>query len=126
MKPSSILPLLLAVGVGLLLSQWIQPEPVQAESDGGRRYVAVTGPYQEGVALLYVLDQQTQRLAVYEARGGAPNSRKVVHVGSRNIRLDTELDGFNDESEYSFQELEKLLTRRGVDVQEPLGVSTPD
>ena len=50
----------------------------------------------------------------------------MVHVGSRNIRLDTELDGFNDESEYSFQELEKLLTRRGVDVQEPLGVSTPD
>jgi hypothetical protein len=108
-------PLLLAALLGAAILHLLTPEPVAAQSsDGGRRYVAVTGPYQEGVSVLYVLDQVDQRLAVYEARGGAANSRRVALVGVRNVALDTELDGYNDESDYSFKDLEELLERRGV------------
>ncbi len=114
----NLVPLLLAALLGALLSQWWSPSQVQAQSaDGARRYVAVTGTYQEGVSVLYVLDQKEQRLAIYEARGGAANSRRVALVGVRNIRQDTQLDGFNDESEYSFKDLEELLERRGIDVK---------
>jgi hypothetical protein len=109
------LPVFLAALLGAALVRFTYPEPVQAQSsDGGRRYVAVTGPFQDGVSLLYVLDQTNDRLMTYEGKGGAANSRKVSLVGVRNIGLDSQLDGFNDESEYSYQELRELLERRGV------------
>ncbi len=114
-KSSQFLPLLLAALLGAVLVRLSMPAPVQAQSaDGGRRFVAVTGPYQDGVSLLYVLDQAHNRLMVYEGKGGAANSRKVSLVGVRNIAHDSQLDGFNDDSEYSFQDLEELLQRRGV------------
>lgn len=107
--------LLLAAFLGAALVRLMTPEPALAQSaDGGRRYVAVTGPYQDGVSLLYVLDQKADRLMVYEGKGGAANSREVGLVGVRNINLDSQLDGFNDDSEYSYQELAELLQRRGV------------
>ncbi len=109
------LPLMLAALMGAALVHLMTPEPVQAQSaDGGRRYVAVTGPYQDGVSLMYLVDQVSGRLMIYEGKGGAANSRKVSLVGVRNINLDSQLDGFNDDSEYSYQELEELLQRRGV------------
>lgn len=114
-----LVPILLAALGGALFSRWFAPQPVQAQSaDGDRRYVAVAAEYQTGVSLLYVLDQKTERLAVYEARGGASNSHRVSLVGVRNVGLDTQLDGFNDESDYSFKELQDLLERRGVPVED--------
>lgn len=118
--------MLLCALLGAAAARWALPEPVQAQAaDSGQRYVAVTGEYMTGVSLLYVLDQQTQRLAVYEARGGAPNSREVVFVGARNIALDTQLDAFNDESEYTHSELRELFERRqvpaGSGIEKPSG-----
>ncbi|MAW60265.1 MAG: hypothetical protein CMJ94_05450 [Planctomycetes bacterium] len=116
---SLILPLALAALLGAMATRFLAPAPVQAQSaDGDRRYVAVAAEYQTGVSLLYVLDQQTERLAVYEARGGASNSHRLALVGVRNVGLDTQLDGFNDESDYSFKELEELLERRGVPIED--------
>lgn len=109
------LPILLAAVLGAAIARWMTPPAVQAQSaDGGRRYVAVTGPYQDGVSLMYLVDQASSRLMVYEGKGGAANSRKLSLVGVRNIALDSQLDGFNDDSEYSYQELQELLQRRGV------------
>ena len=111
---SKMAPLLIAAVLGAVLARWAVPIPVQANSDSGKRYVAVTGPYQDGVSLLYVLDQQSQHLAVYEARGGAPNSREVVFVGARRIDLDFQLDSFNDESEYKYDDLAREFSKRGL------------
>ena len=61
-----------------------------------------------------MLDQQSQPLAVYEARGGAPNSREVVFVGARRIDLDFQLDSFNDESEYKYDDLAREFSKRGL------------
>lgn len=111
--------LLAAALLGGLGAHLLAPKPVFAQSaDSGGRYVAVTGSYMEGVSLLYVLDQETQHLAVYEARGGAPNSHRVLFVGARNIELDMQLDGYNDESDLTHQELEKEFRGAGIPVQE--------
>ena len=110
-----VLILLLAFVAGAVSLRLLSPPTVAAASaDSGKRYVAVTGPYQEGVSLLYVLDQKTQHLVVYEARGGAANSHRVMFVGARNIELDTQLDGFNDESEYTHQDLEEEFLKSGI------------
>lgn len=108
--------LLCAFCAGSAFLLLLSPEVAHAAStgDSGKRYVAVTGPYQDGVSLLYVLDQETQHLVVYEARGGAANSHRVMFVGARNIELDTQLDGFNDESEYTHQELEEAFLKSGI------------
>ena len=110
--------LLLCAGLlGALLVHLLTPESVHAQSaDGGRRYVAVTGNYMEGVSLLYIVDQETQHLAVYEARGGASNSHRLQFVGARNIELDMQLDGYNDESDLTHQELEKEFRKSGIPV----------
>ncbi len=114
-RPSAATWILAAVALLLVLDRWRAPLPVAAQTaDSGHRYVAVTGPYQEGVSLLYVLDQVTQHLAVYEARGGAPNSHEVNLVAVRNISLDTLLPAYNDESDYTWQELREEFERRGL------------
>lgn len=112
--------LALAGLLGAATARFFSPPTVAAapqSADSGQRYVAVTGPYMDGVSLLYVLDQETQRLTVYEARGGAKNSHRVEFVAARNIGLDTLLDGFNDESEYSYESLQKEFEKSGHEVQ---------
>lgn len=119
LDPTLLLGLALAGLLGGLAARLADPAPVAAApqgADAGARYVAAIGPYQDGVSLLYVLDQKTQRLAVYEARGGAKNSHRIEFVGARNIGLDTLLDAFNDDSEFSYQALRKEFEKSGHEV----------
>ena len=124
MTTSSPLPLLCAALLGGLLARSLSPMPVLADVDSGTRYVAVAGPYQDGVSLLYVLDQKTRHLAVYEARGGAPSSREVVFVAARNLSIDLLLDGFNDESEMSYRQLQQEFASRGLELPDSSGPSS--
>ncbi|MBC8327421.1 MAG: hypothetical protein ISR76_06175 [Planctomycetes bacterium] len=106
---------LLGAVLGAVLVRWGLPLPAHAQSaDSGHRYVAVAGEYMTGVSILYVLDQKTQHLAAYEAHGGGANAREVVFIGARDISLDTQLDGFNDESEISAVQLRKEFEKRGL------------
>jgi len=116
-RTAFLLALLSASLLGAALMSLLLPKTALAQSsDGGRRYVAVTGPYMAGVSLLYVVDQETQHLAVYEARGGAANSHRIQFVGARNIELDMQLDGYNDESDMTHQDLEKEFQKSGIPV----------
>lgn len=113
--PARLFELLLAALLGGVLARWAAPASAAAQAaDAGWRYVAVTGEYMQGVSLLYVLDQQTQHLAVYEARGGGANARELAFVGARDISLDTLLTGFNDKSDLSADELRKEFEKRGL------------
>jgi hypothetical protein len=126
--PTLILGLALAGLLGGLAARLLTPAPVAAapqSADAGSRYVAAVGPYQDGVSLLYVLDQKTQRLAVYEARGGAKNSHRVEFVGARNISLDSLLDAFNDDSEFSYRSLQKEFEKTGHQLAEPAAAGAP-
>jgi hypothetical protein len=93
-------------------------EPVVYAEEGGHTasangFVAVTGSYGMGTSVLYLVDTVNRQLAVYEARGGSAEQRRVVLVGARRIDLDLQLEGYNDRSEYEYGQLEELFQRRG-------------
>lgn len=75
-------------------------------------FVAVTGSYGVGTSVMYLVDTENQQLAVYEARGGSAEQRRVVLIGARRLDLDLQLRGYNDRSEYDYEDLEKLFAKR--------------
>ncbi len=79
--------------------------------------IAVTGSYGVGTSVLYVVDAKTRQLAVYEARGGSRGGRKLYLVGARRISLDLRLEGYNDESEHSYRDLERRFQKEGLSVE---------
>lgn len=74
--------------------------------------LAVTGSYGVGTSVLYVIDTETKQLAVYEARGGSRSMRRITLVGARRIDLDLSLRSYNDESDYQYDQLEKMFADR--------------
>jgi hypothetical protein len=81
-----------------------------ADSNGDM--IAVTGVDRMGESILYLVDTKRRQLAVYQASGGSRSSRGVRLLGARRIDLDLWLYGYNDESEYSYRELERLFRKR--------------
>lgn len=96
-----------------------QPPIVYSEESGqggaatGNGFIAVTGSYGVGTSVLYLVDTQSRQLAVYEARGGSAEQRRIVLVGARRIDLDLQLPSYNDRSEYEYDELQELFRKRG-------------
>ena len=86
-------------------------ESGQAASTDG--FLAVTGSYGVGTSVLYLIDTESRQLAVYEARGGSAGSRRLMLVGARRIDLDLQLEGYNDESEFSYRDLARRFERLG-------------
>lgn len=86
----------------------------QSSGAANSRMIAVTGDYGVGTSVLYLVDTETMRLAVYEARGGARSSRRLTLVGARRIDLDLQLQGYNDDSDYSYDELRALFEKQGL------------
>jgi hypothetical protein len=95
-----------------------QPTVVYSEESGhsssGNGFVAVTGSYGVGTSVLYVIDTVNRQLAVYEARGGGTEQRRVMLVGARRIDLDLQLEGYNDRSEYEYRRLKDVFEKRGA------------
>lgn len=95
------------------------PPLVFGESSGGSAaangMIAVTGSYGVGTSVLFVIDTNTKQLAVYEARGGSPDSSRVFLVGARRLDLDLQLEGYNDLSEYDYRSLRRKFEDRGKD-----------
>lgn len=77
-------------------------DPMTATSDD---FVVATGTAAHGGALLFVLNTRTRVLNVYEAEGGSRATRGVTFVASRKIERDLYVTGYNDKSEYSYQDL---------------------
>lgn len=75
-------------------------------------FVAVTGSYGVGTSVLYLIDTVNRQLAVYEARGGSTEQRRIVLVGARRIDLDLQLHGYNDRSEFEYDDLQRMFERR--------------
>lgn len=79
-------------------------EPME---DGQAEYVIRTESSSTGTALVFVLNTRTQVLNVYEAEGGTRATRGLSFVASRKIARDIHVTGYNDRSEYSYQDLLK-------------------
>jgi hypothetical protein len=81
------------------------------QSGSANGFIAVTGSYGVGTSVLYVIDTVSRQLAVYEALGGSPGGRRLMLVGARRIDLDLQLEGYNDESEFSYRDLSRRFER---------------
>ncbi len=81
--------------------------PATATADSNRQMIAVTGTDLTGSSILYLIDTENRQLAIYQASGGSEATQGVRLVGARKIDLDLQLVGFNDKSQYTYEELEK-------------------
>ena len=88
----------------------------------GNGFLAVTGSYGVGTSVLYLIDAKNRQLAVYEARGGSPDMRRIVFVGARKIDLDLQIEGYNDRSEFEYRRLRGLFEKR--DAKDPNAPAT--
>lgn len=93
--------------------------PAFGTADSNGSMIAVTGIDLTGASILYLVDTETKHLAIYQATGGAESSQGVKLVGARRIDLDLQLDGLNDRSQYSVQELEKKFAEIGGPPADP-------
>jgi hypothetical protein len=96
---------------GAIVPQPMVPAFGTADSNG--TMIAVTGIDITGSSILYLVDTQSKHLAVYQANGGSESSQGIKLVGARRIDLDLQLDGLNDKSQYSVQELERKFAEIG-------------
>lgn len=81
--------------------------PGYGTADSNHAMIAVTGLDLTGSSILFLVDTQNRQLAVYQANGGSDSTQSVRLVGARRIDLDLQLYGFNDKSEFSFEDLER-------------------
>ena len=117
--------------VGYLLGRSFGDKPLYADStvNSDHHMIAVAAPYQAGVSLLYVLDTETKQLAIYEARGGSKSSARLSFLAARRVDLDLRLEGYHDDSEYSFSDLAGQFRKNGwTDIRPgvPTGAGSAD
>ena len=60
-----------------------------------------------------MIDTESKQLAVYQAQGGTSSTMNVKFIGGRRIDLDLQVYGYNDESDYSYEELQQEFERNG-------------
>ena len=75
-------------------------------SDSNRSMIAVTGMDVTGASLLFLVDTESKHLSIYQATGGTGSTMNVRWVAGRNIGLDLQVNGYNDKSQYSYEDLE--------------------
>ncbi|MBL8860919.1 MAG: hypothetical protein JNK02_02820 [Planctomycetes bacterium] len=115
---------LLAVGLALPTRAALQgsgtpqqPDPRTApfaalgNADSNGHMIAVTGIDLTGSSILYLVDTREKQLAIYQATGGTESMQGVKLVGARRIDLDLQLEGFNDRSQYPYEELEARFAK---------------
>ncbi len=90
------------------------PYATAATADSNNRMIAVTGTDITGASILYLVDTVNNRLAVYQAQGGADGTRGVNFIGARRIDLDLQLDGWNDRSEWTYKKLKDEFSKKGL------------
>jgi hypothetical protein len=88
-----------------------------ATADSNRNMIAVTGIDLTGSSVLYLIDTEKKQLAVYQANGGGEPTQSLRLVGARRIDLDLQIEGFNDKSQYSYEELQKRFGELGKPLQ---------
>jgi hypothetical protein len=68
-------------------------------------YLISTSALPHGGVLVAVFNTETEVLTTYEAEGGTKATRGLTFVGARKVARDIFVTGYNDKSEYSYQEL---------------------
>lgn len=84
--------------------------PGGASADSNNKMIAVTGVDRTGASVLYLVDTESKQLAVYQATGGTSSKMGIKLVGARRLDLDLKLFGYNDQSDYSYRELQQQFS----------------
>lgn len=88
--------------------------PSGVSSDSNNKMIAVTGVDRTGASVLYLVDTEAKQLAVYQATGGTSSKMGVKLIGARRLDLDLQLFGYNDQSDYSYRELQGQFAETGA------------
>ncbi len=72
------------------------------------RFIAATGSVGSGMSVLWLIDTKSKRLLVY---GTSSLGKNVELRAARNIEWDSKLEEYNDDSQYSSEDLEKYWQR---------------
>lgn len=112
MTPAPSTTFLLGVAITAAVFGWCRrPEVVRAdgpvEGESSSEFIVRSAASSSGTALLFVLNQRTKVLSLYEGEGGSRATRGLSLVASRKIERDNYVTGYNDRSEYSYQDLVK-------------------
>jgi len=97
------------------VAQPVAPPSAFATADSNDRMIAVTGVDITGSSVLYLIDTEAMHMACYQATGGARSTQNLKLIGARRIDLDLQLVAFKDESEYTYEELERQFRDIPVD-----------
>ena len=93
--------------------------PAIGMADSNGQMIAVTGIDMTGASILYLVDTQNRQLAVYQANGGSDSMQSLKLVGARKIDLDLKLEGYNDKSQYTYEDLEKKFAENKRTIAPP-------
>ena len=75
--------------------------PTASDSNSNNRFVAVTTPIGSGESALFLIDSKTEQLAVYRFL----RNKGLSFMAARKIDFDLRLNGYEDHSEYSREQL---------------------
>jgi len=112
-SPATLGPLVQGTGTGTTQTFPTLPSfPAMGNANSNNTMIAVTGMDLTGSSVLYLIDTVNRQIAVYQAMGGSESTQGIKLVAARRIDLDLQVLGLNDKSQYSYEELQKLMSER--------------
>jgi hypothetical protein len=107
-------------GGGITVTQQPNPTPglrgrTQSQnvtdSDSNNRFVAVTAPIGSGESVLFLIDSETEQVAVYRYQRG----KGLAFLAGRKIEYDLKISGYQDISEFSHDEMKRLYHKQAAE-----------
>jgi hypothetical protein len=107
-------------GGGITITQEPNPTPglrgrtqagTATDSDSNNRFVAVTSPIGSGESVLFLIDSETEQVAVYRYRRG----KGLEFLAGRKIEYDLKISGYQDVSEFSHDEMKRLYHKQAAE-----------
>jgi hypothetical protein len=114
-SPATLGPLVQGTGTGTTQTTTfptLPSFPAMGTANSNNTMIAVTGMDLTGSSVLYLIDTVNRQIAVYQAMGGSESTQGLKLVAARRIDLDLQVLGLNDKSQYSYEELQKLMSER--------------
>jgi len=81
-----------------------------SDSNSNNRFVAVTCPTTSGESVLFVIDAETEQLAVYRYKWG----QGLEYLSGRKIEYDLKVTGYRDTSDLTYDEMRELFHKQAA------------
>lgn len=86
--------------------------PTASDSNSNNRFVAVTTPIGSGESALFLIDAETEQLAVYRFL----RNKGLAFMAARKIDYDLKINEWNDRSQYTRDEMKRLYHKHRAQV----------